>query len=117
LGSRETAISNFLSILRLHTIKARIIAFALLATLIPSLTTGWIFYVHNRGFLNEKISQGLKHVTSHAARELDLWLKERLYEIRVFSTSYVVSENLERASAPAGRRRDNTPKQRLLEIT
>jgi len=114
LGSRETAISNFLSILRLHTIKTRIIAFALLATLIPSLTTGWISYVHNRGFLNEKISQELKHVTSHAARELDLWLKERLYELRVFSTSYVVSENLERASAPAGRRRDNTPKQRRL---
>jgi len=114
LSSREQAISNFLSILRLHTIKAQIIAFALLATLIPSLTTGWISYVHNRRFLNEKISQELQHLTSHAARELELWLKERLYELRVFSTSYVVSENLERASAPAGRRRENTSKQRRL---
>jgi diguanylate cyclase (GGDEF)-like protein len=114
LGSREQAISNFLSILRLHTIKSRIIAFAVVATLIPSLTTGWISYVHNRRFLDEKISQELKHVTSHGARELDLWLKERLYELRVFSTSYVVSENLERASAPASRRRNNPPKQRRL---
>ena len=114
MSSREQAISNFLSILRLHTIKAQIIAFALLATLIPSLTTGWISYVHNRRFLNEKISQELQHLTSHAARELELWLKERLYELRVFSTSYVVSENLERASAPAGRRRENTSKQRRL---
>jgi diguanylate cyclase (GGDEF)-like protein len=114
LGSREQAISNFLSILRLRTLKAQIIAFALLATLIPSLTTGWISYVYNRRFLNEKISQDLHYVTSHAARELDLWLKERLYELRVFSTSYVVSENLERASPPAGRRRDNTHKQRRL---
>jgi len=114
LGSREQAISNFLSILRLHTIKTQIIAFALLATLIPSLTTGWISYVHNRRFLNEKIAQELQHVASHAARELDLWLKERLYELRVFSTSYVVSENLERASAAAGGRRDNTTKQRRL---
>ena len=114
MGSREQAISNFLSILRLHTIKTQIIAFALLATLIPSLTTGWISYVHNRRFLDEKISQELQHLTSHAARELDLWLKERLYELRVFSTSYLVSENLERASAPVGQRRDAIPKQRRL---
>jgi diguanylate cyclase (GGDEF)-like protein len=114
LGSREQAISNFLSILRLHTIKTQIIAFALLATLIPSLNTGWISYVHNRRFLDEKISQELRNLTSHAAWELDLWLKERLYEIRVFSTSYVVSENLERLSAPGGQRRVNTTKQRRL---
>jgi diguanylate cyclase (GGDEF)-like protein len=114
LGSREQVLSNFLRILRLHTIKTQIITFALLATLIPSLTTGWISYVHNRRFLNEKISQELQHGSSHAARELDLWLKERLYELRVFSTSYLVSENLERASASAGRRRDDTPKQRRL---
>jgi diguanylate cyclase (GGDEF)-like protein len=113
LGSREQAISNFLSIVRLHTIKTQIIAFALLATLIPSLTTGWISYVHNRRFLDEKITQELQHLTSHAARELDLWLKERLYELRVFSASYVVSENLERASA-GGQRRDHTAKQRRL---
>src|SRR5207302_1388713 len=31
-----------------------------------------------------------------AARELDLWLKERLYDLRVFASSYEVSENLER---------------------
>jgi diguanylate cyclase (GGDEF)-like protein len=114
LGSREQAISNFLSILRLHTIKTQIIAFALLATLIPSLTTGWISYVHNRRFLDEKITEELQHRTSHAARELDLWVKERLYELRVFSASYVVSENLERASAAGGQRRYNTAKQRRL---
>jgi len=114
LGSREQAISNFLSILRLHTIKTQIIAFALLATLIPSLNTGWISYVHNRRLLDEKINQELRNLTSHAAWELDLWLKERLYELRVFSTSYVVSENLERFSAPGGQRRVNTPKQRRL---
>ncbi|MGE5311826.1 MAG: diguanylate cyclase [Nitrospirota bacterium] len=114
MGSREQAISNFLSILRLNTIKTQIIAFALLATLIPSLATGWISYVHNRRFLNEKISQELQHLTSHAARETDLWLKERLYELRVFSTSYVVTENLERASALGGKRRDSTTKQRRL---
>ena len=80
--------------LRLESIKSRIIVFALLATLIPSLVTGWLFYVQNRRFLRETIAQGLQSATSQAARETDLWLKERLYEVRVFASSYVVSESL-----------------------
>jgi hypothetical protein len=35
-------------------------------------------------------------VTSQVSRELDLWLKDRLYDLRVFSSSYVVLENLEK---------------------
>jgi diguanylate cyclase (GGDEF)-like protein len=80
--------------LRLESIKSRIIVFALLATLIPSLVTGLLFYVQNRRFLRETIAQGLQSATSQAARETDLWLKERLYEVRVFASSYVVSESL-----------------------
>jgi diguanylate cyclase (GGDEF)-like protein len=96
LPSWERATTNFLSILHLQSLKSKIIVFALLATLIPSLTMGWLSYVQNRRFLNEKITQELQNVTSQASREFDLWLKERLYELRVFSSSYVVSENLEK---------------------
>ena len=80
----------------LRSIKSKIIVFALLATFIPSLTMGWLSYVKNRGILSEKITQELHSLTSHTARELELWLKERLYEERVFASSYVVSENLEK---------------------
>jgi len=92
----ERSSAGFLSIVRLHSIKSKIIVFALIATIIPSLTMGWVSYVNNRQFLDEKIAQELYSITSHTSRELDLWLKERLYETRVFSSSYVVSENLEK---------------------
>ena len=92
----ERSSTGFLSIVRLHSIKSKIIVFALIATIIPSLTMGWVSYVNNRQFLDEKIAQELYSITSHTSRELDLWLKERLYETRVFSSSYVVSENLEK---------------------
>ena len=98
--------------LRLHSIKSKIIVFALLATLIPSLTMGWLSYVKNRRFLSEKITQELHSLTSHTARELELWFKERLYEERVFSSSYVVSENLEKVL------RDNVaPLQKRLALS
>lgn len=96
LPSWEKSTTNFLSVLHLQSLKSKIIVFALLATLIPSFTMGWLSYLQNKHFLSQKITQELQNVTSHAARELDLWLKERLYEVRVFSSSYVVSENLEK---------------------
>ena len=96
MPSWEKRTANFLSVVHLQSLKSKIILFALLATLIPSLTLGWLSYVQNKHFLSEKITQELQSVTSHASRELDLWLKERLYELKVFSSSYVVSENLEK---------------------
>jgi diguanylate cyclase (GGDEF)-like protein len=86
----------------LHSIKSKITVFALLATLIPSLTMGWLFYVQNRRLLSGKISQELENVTAHASREIDLWFKERLYDARVFASSYVVTESLEKLLAGAG---------------
>ncbi|HET6371103.1 MAG TPA: diguanylate cyclase, partial [Nitrospiria bacterium] len=58
-------------------------------------------------FIAEKAAQKLSDVTSQDVRELDLWLKERLYEVRVFASSYEVSENLEKItranSGPGGK--------------
>lgn len=96
MRSWEQNISGFLDIFRLHSIKSKILVFALLATLIPSLTMGWLSYVQNKRSLTEKITEELRNVTSHTAREIDLWLKERFYDVRVFASSYEVSENLEK---------------------
>src|SRR5207244_10257519 len=72
------------------------LVFALLATLIPSFTTAWISYLQNKRSLTEKITGELRSVSAQTAREMDLWVKERLYELRVFASSYEVSENLDR---------------------
>lgn len=94
LASWEQATTNFLRVIHLESIKSKIIVFALLTTFIPSLTMGWLSYVKNRQFLDEKITQELLNVCSQASRELDVWFKERIYEVKVFSSSYVVPENL-----------------------
>jgi len=81
---------------RLSSIKTKIILFAVIATVIPSVSMWWVSYVQNRKFLSEKITQELMDVSAQASREVDLWFKERLYDVRVFSSSYMLSENLEK---------------------
>ena len=71
--------------------------FALIATLIPSLTMGWLSYVQNSRVMTEKVSEELRVASSQASRELDIWIKQRIYELRVFSSSYEVSENLQKS--------------------
>ncbi len=54
---------------------------------------GWVSYLQNKKFLNEKINHELHNTGTQVAGELDLWLKERFDDIRVFSSSYIVTEN------------------------
>ncbi len=95
--SWEQTISNLLRAVRLENIRRKIIAFSLLATLIPSLTMGWFLYARSELILAEKTSAQLRGATTHTAREVSLWLRERWYETRVFSNSYEVTENLQKS--------------------
>ena len=106
---------QFLQVSRLNSIKTRIIVFALLATIIPSVSMGWLSYVQNKKFLNQKIKQELRVVTSQVSRELDLWLKGRLYDVRVFSRSYVVLENLDKIVGQGGAHVENVVALRRLK--
>lgn len=78
------------------------LTFAVLATLLPSVTTAWISYVENRRSYTAKASEELLGVSAQAVRELELWTKERRYDLRVFSISYEVTENLERIPKVGG---------------
>jgi diguanylate cyclase (GGDEF)-like protein len=98
----ERTVSNVLARARLAGIKNQLVAFTIAATLLPGLTTAWISYMQNRRSLVEKISQELASAASQAAREVDLWTKGRLYELRVFGSSYEVSENLDRLQRGQG---------------
>src|SRR5207247_7315791 len=92
--SWEQVVSGLLRALRLDSIRSKMLVFALLATLIPSVTTGWISYLQNERSLSAKITGELQGVSAQTAREVDLGIKQRLYELRVFASSYEVSENL-----------------------
>jgi len=93
-------IQRALSQVRLESIRGQILAFAILAALIPSLIISLIAYAQSRSALTEKITQELVTTGSQAAREADVWLKERLYELRVFANSSVVSETVTRRGQP-----------------
>jgi len=83
---------------RLDSIKSRILALALAATLVPALTTALLSYQQNRRALVDKFAERLQSASSQTARELDLWIKEREYDVRVFASSYEVSENVGQAA-------------------
>jgi diguanylate cyclase (GGDEF)-like protein len=95
LHSWEQILAKLLHRVRLDSVRRKILVFSLLATLIPSVTIGSLLYVYANRFLTDKVAEDLRDITGQNVRELDLWLKERLYEVRVFSSSYEVSENLD----------------------
>src|SRR5207302_9427253 len=98
----ERVVSRGLRLLRLDGIRSKMLVFGILATLIPSFTTAWISYLQNKRSLTEKITRELQSVSAQTAREMDLWVKERLYELRVFASSYDVAENLDRITRRGG---------------
>jgi diguanylate cyclase (GGDEF)-like protein len=116
MSSWEQRTSQRLSALRLDSIRSKILMFAVLATLLPSLTTAWISYVENKRALTAKASEELLGLSTQAARELDLWTKERRYDLRVFASSYEVTENVERIPRVKGEAvRSGSAYQRLTD--
>jgi diguanylate cyclase (GGDEF)-like protein len=102
VGWRD-ALSRRLQRLGLDSLRRQILAFAVLAALIPAVTIAWLAYEQSKRSLVEKTTEELSATASQGARELGLWLKERLYDLRVYTGSYEVGENLERVTGPAGR--------------
>jgi diguanylate cyclase (GGDEF)-like protein len=110
-GVWQETIARQLRALHLGSIRSQILVFAVLATLIPTLVTTVGSYEQQRQALNDKIDLALRRVSSDAARETDVWLDQRLEDLRVSARSYVVAENLARSqgrdpSQALGRLRD-----------
>ena len=97
---------------RLESLRSRILAFAVAAALLPAGTMLGVFYTQNRRALEKKINEDLLSGSAQSARASGVWLRERLYDLRVFAGSDEVVVTLERgarvpASTPTeGRLRD-----------
>jgi diguanylate cyclase (GGDEF)-like protein len=102
LSSWEVIASRQLRALRLDRVRNKILAFSVLATLIPSIVTAWLAFSQSKKALTATISTELVGVSSQAANELALWLKTHQYDLRVFSNSSEVSDNLERLALGSG---------------
>src|SRR5467141_43618 len=91
-------IARPLRALHLDSIRNKILALSVLATLIPTLATTVISYGRNRRALSEKVNQELRGTSSETARAIDQWLDERLDERPVSASSYILAENLGRTA-------------------
>src|SRR6266849_5926183 len=99
----ETRSGRLLHAVGLDSVRTTILTLAVLASLIPALATGCISYRQNRRAIQDKVREQLSAMSVEAARETDLWLKEGLYNLKVFATSYEVTENIGRGPQARGR--------------
>ena len=94
MSTWDEIISRPLRALHLDSIRNKILALAVLATVIPTLATTVVSYRRHRRSLAEKIDQELRGASSETARAIDEWLDERRDELRVAAGSYLLSENV-----------------------
>ena len=88
---------------RLDSIRRRILAFALLATLIPAGLALGVSYVQNLRLLEAQLTRDLVSRSTQSSGAVGVWLKERLYDLRVFAGSEEVANHLELTGAgPVG---------------
>jgi len=110
----ELRLSGLLHRLNLDSIRARILLLSVLATLIPSITMGMLGYRTMTQYLSNDVQKQLQSATVHTTRELELWTKERRYELRVFASSYEVSENVDTLLRPRATDRTQSEAKRRL---
>ena len=82
------------STLRLESIKSRIIVLALLATVIPYVGMAWFTYAQNKSAITIEVEEELRTLSSQAAREADIWMRQRIYDLGVFANSSAVVGNV-----------------------
>jgi diguanylate cyclase (GGDEF)-like protein len=96
----EHRLTRPMRFLRLDSLRQRMLLFALLAALVPSLVTAWVSYIQNKSAVTERLERQLEGVAGQATREVELWRKDGAYNLKVFTSSYEVSENLDRGPRP-----------------
>ena len=94
--SAVDSVTSYLRVPKLVSIRSRILALAVLGTVIPAAISLGVAYSQNRRARQEKVTQDLLSRSSQTARVMGVWMKERLYDLRVFASSDEVSNNLNR---------------------
>src|SRR5206468_8558762 len=82
--------------LRLDTMRGKFVAFAVLATLFSTLAMTMMLSGGNRSSPSDRVAQELRGLSSDVARETAAWCHQRLYDLYLRASPYVVSDNLGR---------------------
>lgn len=84
--------------LRLDTMRSKFVVFGVFATLVTALAMTVLLSRRDRDTLSDRVGRDLRGLSSDVAREIDVWLDQRVYDLRLRASPYVVSDNLARAS-------------------
>jgi diguanylate cyclase (GGDEF)-like protein len=82
----------------LKSIRYNLLAFALLATLLPSLALGLVSFLRFQDLANEAARRELRALAREANDELVLWRRARAHDLRTLASAYTLSDGL---GAPA----------------
>jgi HAMP domain-containing protein len=78
----------------LKSIKSNILAFALLATLVPSIGLGIVSFAGYQDVISRNVEYELRSQAKDASTELTLWLRERAHDLRTLSAAYTLVDGL-----------------------
>jgi diguanylate cyclase (GGDEF)-like protein len=98
----QETIARRLREFHLDSIKNQMLVFAVVATLVPTLVLTVVSSRQSRRSIGDQIAQELRGTSAQAAWEIDLWLGDRLRDLRVAATAYAVPENLARIQGSGG---------------
>jgi diguanylate cyclase (GGDEF)-like protein len=89
--------------LHLNSMSGKFLAFAVAATLFTAVV---MFLALPRGSSerasSDRVALELQGASSETAREMGIWLDQRVFDLRLRASPYVVSDNLARASGRSG---------------
>ena len=87
--------------LHLNSMSGKFLLFAVVATLFTGIAM-WLALPRGEDRSDERLAMELRGVSSEAARAMGAWLDERVFDLRLRASPYVVSDNLARATGRSG---------------
>lgn len=97
----------------MKSIKSNILAFAVLATLVPSIGLGFLSFVGYQDVINRNVDYELRSQAKDASTELALWLRERTHDLRTLSAAYTLVDGLGAGAPRPGAVRIGAPELEL----
>src|SRR6185436_595826 len=87
--------------LHLNSMSGKFLLVAVVATLFTGIVM-WVALPRGEDRSDERLAMELRGVSSEAARAMGAWLDERVFDLRLRASPYVVSDNLARATGRSG---------------
>jgi diguanylate cyclase (GGDEF)-like protein len=98
----ETVHNRWLRALHLNTMSGKFLLFTVLATLFTTLVMVVALPTRQSPSAGDRVDLELQSASSDVARELGVWIDQRVFDLRLRASPIVVSDNLARATGRSG---------------